>query len=694
MRACLRFLAIALLLALPMAASAQQARRVVGQVQDNARNPLAGVQVTVLGTSVGTLTNSDGHFALEAPAGADSIQFVYIGYRTVVRAIAPVVNVTMRVEAVALEGIVVTALGIEREQRTIPYAAQSISGGSVADVPTPNLASSLQGNVAGIHVTNSSTPFGSARIIVRGASSILGQNQPLIIVDGIPIDNSTPTVGGYGGSGATGGDMRGYNVGNAAADIDPNNVQSITVLKGPNAAALYGSAAANGAIVITTKKGAGPAGEAGFGLTATIGSQFETPLMLPAYQNQYGQGAYGEFNFVDGNGGGTYDFYDESWGPMLDGRTTGCVFQRDAAGNTINDSNGHPLYDNGVACNQFNGPGPWIAHPNNVRNFFRTGMLNTVNVAVSRSSDLSNLRLSIGRTDESGMYPNNRNMRTDINLSGGAQVSNKLSTEAAIDYINSGINGAPKQSYDESDPMQTFIWFGRQVDIAYLKNHMFRDPNNPLTQQIIAGNSWLNTSAPIPYSWNYSYHDNPYWQAEMRSQNFARNRLLGHASATYKFNDWLNVTGRVGRDWYSNHLRADYPVNTVDGSYRLGAFDVVGETRNQTTYDVLFNGKRQLMSDLNLNVSAGGSIWKADYNSGHNDVTQLVIPGVYTMENSAGQPTATVYMSKKQVNSLYASASFNYRDWFNVDVTGRNDWSSTLPKTHNSYFYPSVGAAF
>ncbi|MEJ2216063.1 MAG: carboxypeptidase-like regulatory domain-containing protein, partial [Gemmatimonadota bacterium] len=206
-----------LALVLPMAATAQQ--RVVGQVQDNARNPLAGVQVSVLGTTVGTLTDSDGHFALSAPAGADSIQFTYIGYRTVTRQIASVVNVTMRVEAIALEGLVVTALGIEREQRSISYAAQSISGGAVSEVPTPNMASSLQGNVAGVRVTNSSTPFGSARIIVRGASSILGQNQPLIIVDGIPIDNSTPSVAGYGGTGTGSGDMRGYNVGNAAADI-------------------------------------------------------------------------------------------------------------------------------------------------------------------------------------------------------------------------------------------------------------------------------------------------------------------------------------------------------------------------------------------------------------------------------------------------------------------------------------------
>jgi len=658
--------------------------------------PLSGAQVSVESIGLGALTQANGRFLiLRVPPGTYTVQAMLIGYATartevtVAEGGSAVADMSLEPQALALEGVVVTALGIHREQRSLAFASQSVTGEKLREVPTTNFMSSLQGNVAGVHVTNSASPFGSARIVVRGASSILGENQPLVVVDGIPVDNSAATLTGYGG-----GSMGGYNVGNAAGDIDPDNIESISVLKGPNAAALYGSAAANGAIVITTKKGRGPGEGTGFGLSATIGSQIETPLMLPAYQNQYGQGAYGEFNFVDGNGGGVYDYYDESWGPKLDGRTNGCVFQYDANGDPVTDANGHPVYDQGKACNQFFGAGPWVAHPNNVRDFFDMGVLTTLNVAVSRSAQQSNVRLSVGRTDENGMYPGNRNIRTDVMLAGGAQISDKLSTEASLDYINDGIRGQPKQSYDEADPMQNFIWFGRQVDMSLLKRQLFLDPTDPWAQQIIAGNSWLRTDAPMPYSWNYSYHDNPYWQASQRQQSFDRNRLLGHASATYAFNDWLNVTGRVGRDWFSNHLRANYPVNTVDGGSRLGAFDDYAETHDQTTMDFLVNAKRPLAGYVDMTINAGGSIWKTDSNRNTAGVSQLVIPGVYTLENSAGQPDTHIGKSKKQVNSLYASASFNYKNWFNVDLTGRNDWSSTLPKDNNSYFYPSVGAAF
>jgi TonB-linked SusC/RagA family outer membrane protein len=678
MRVRLSAVIMALGLLIPLPIAAQQPTRVVGQVQDNGGKPLAGVQVFVIGTTVGTLTDGNGQFSLEVPARRDSLSFTYIGYRTAVRAVAAVVNVTLRVEAVSLEGLVVTALGIEREQRTIPYAAQTVSGDRLNQVPTTNVVAALQGNIAGLHVTNSSAPFGSARIVVRGASSILGENQPLIIVDGIPIDNSAASLNGYGG-----GSMEGYNVGNAAADIDANNIESVTVLKGPNAAALYGSRAANGAIVYTTKKGRGPEGQTGFGLSATIGSQFETPLMLPSYQNQYGQGFTGEFEFVDGNGGGVNDFADESWGPKLDGRTTGCVYN--AAGTA---------YDTSRPCRQFFGEGPWQAHPDNVRNFWETGALTTLNVAVSRSAERSNVRLSVGRQDESGMYPNNRNIRTDVALAGGAQISDRLSTEAAIDYITNGYKNQPKQSYDDTDPMQNFIWFGRQVDIDMLKQTKYRNPSDPLTQDILAGNGWIRTDAPIPYSWNYSYHDNPYWMAGIKTTDFDRNRLLGHASATYRLLDWMSVTGRVGRDWYENSFRSNYPVNTVDGGYRLGSLYDRGETRSQMVADFLLTANRPLMQDLNVTVNAGGAIAKNDFNSRTGEVSELVIPGVYTLENSAGQPATSIYQSEKQVNSLYGSASFNWKNWFSVDVTGRNDWSSTLPRDNNSYFYPSVGAAF
>jgi TonB-linked SusC/RagA family outer membrane protein len=653
-------LLLIVLVALPGLLWAQQTRRVTGHVTLQGAGTASGVQVSVKGTTAGVITDGQGNFSLQVPQSATTLVFTYIGYRTLEVPIQDRVEVTLEQEAIGLEGVVVTAMGIQREQRTIPFAAQAVTGSDLNAVPTTNIVSALQGNIAGVHVTNSSSPFGSARIVVRGAGSILGQNQPLIILDGIPVDNSSVALNGLGGGG-----MGGYNIGNAAADINPDNIQSVTVLKGPNAAALYGSRAANGAIVIETKKGRGAGGQTGFGVTATFGSTFETPLMLPVYQNQYGQGFYGEFQFVDGNGGGVNDFADESWGPKLDGRLIDQFFGKQQ---------------------------PWVAHPNNVRDFWDMGMLNTMNVAVSRNAAQSNFRLSVGRQDEQGMYPNNRNIRTDVTLAGGAQISNKLSTEASLDYINDAMAQQPKQSYDEADPMQNFIWFGRQVDINLLKKTVVRDPNDPMTSDVIAGNPWIRTDAPIPYSWNYSYHDNPYWMASAKTTDFSRNRLIGHASAAYTFNDWLTATGRVGRDWYQNAFRANYPVNTVDD--RLGRFDDQAETRSQTTADVLFTAKRPLVSDLNLTVNAGAVYGKTEYESNTNTVTQLVIPGIYTIENSAGQPTTSIFKSEKETNSVYSSASFNWKDWFNVDVTGRNDWSSTLPKGNNSYFYPSVGAAF
>ena len=678
--------ALALVAPLPGMALAQEPTHVVGQVQDSStRKPLASVRVTVVGTSVETVTDANGRYALDVPAGHDSLSFRRIGYRPVARRVEPVVDVAMRFQAVELEAVTVTtALGIEREQRTLPYAAQTISADRLTQVPSTNVLGELQGNVAGLQVTNSSNPFGSVRVVARGGGSILGQNQPLIIVDGIPIDNSAATNSGYGpGAGSS---MGGYDVGNAAADINANNIQSVTVLKGPNAAALYGSRASNGAIVIVTKNGRGGPSDA-FGVTATFGTTLETPLRLPDYQNRYGQGFYGEFDFVDGNFGGQNDGADESWGPKLDGRTTGCVYPKDASGKSIVGA-----YDTTKPCRQFFGVGPWAPHPNNVRDFWDNGLVTNVNVAVARSSARNNVRLSVGRTGESGMYPSNSNTRTDLAIAGGTQISNRWSAEASINYINDGMLNQPAQAYEEIDPMQGFIWFGRQVDTRLLKDNLYRNLSDPLTQQILGGND-LRADAPIQYSWNYSYHANPYWEAQVKTTDYSRDRGLGHASVTYKVNDWLSVTGRTGRDWYQNHFRANYPVNNISPFNGGGLLDV-GETHSETNSDFLITGTRPLLKDLTVTVNAGGNARVNDFHSGTGIVRKLASPGVYTLQNSDGQPTDTLHQEQKKVNSLYGLASFNYKNWLNVDVTGRNDWSSTLPTGHNSIFYPSVGAAF
>src|SRR5205814_8568895 len=324
----------------------------------------------------GARSNGDGRYQLVAPGstGAVTLTARLIGFKTQSVQVSltgsdVTQDITLEEGAIELESKVVTALGIEREQRSLSYAAQTLGGDRLSDVRSNNVVSSLQGKVAGVQVTNSANPFGSARIVVRGASSILGQNQPLIIVDGIPIDNTAPGNTGYGPQGTpTPGNLGGYDIGNAASDIIADNIASVTVMKGPNAAALYGSRVANGAIVYTTKSGRG-APQQGFGVTATFGATAETPLRLPNYQNQYGQGFYGEFDFVDGNFGGKNDGADESWGPKLDGRTTGCVYPTDAKGNPIISGG----YDTTKPCRQFFGLGPWAAHPNNVRDVWTTG---------------------------------------------------------------------------------------------------------------------------------------------------------------------------------------------------------------------------------------------------------------------------------------------------------------------------------
>src|SRR5213083_369582 len=624
-------------------ALAQERTHVAGQVQDSStRNPLPGVRVTVVGTAVGVMTDASGRYALDVPAGRDSLSFARIGYRRVVLAVAPVLNVAMRAQAVELQEVVTTALGIEREQPTLSYAAQTVSGDRLRQVPSTNIVSALQGNVAGLQVTNTSNPFGSARVVARGGGSILGQNQPLFVVDGIPIDNSAATNTGYGPATRNSpASLGGYDVGNGAADIDVNNIQSVTVLKGPNAAALYGSRASNGAIVIVTKNGRGGPSD-GFGVTATFGTTLETPLRLPDYQNQYGQGFYGEFDFVDGNFGGKNEGADESWGPKVDGRTTGCVYPKDASGKSIVGA-----YDTTKPCRQFFGVGPWSAHPNNVRDFWDNGLVTNVNVAVARSGERNNVRLSVGRTGESGMYPSNSNTRTDVAIAGGTQISDHWSAEASVNYINDGMQNQPAQAYEENDPMQGFIWFGRQVDTRILKNNIYRDLNDPLTQQIIKGDALLRTDAPIPYSWNYSYHPSPYWMTNVKTTDYGRNRGLGHASVTYKLNDWISVTGRTGRDWYQNQFRANYPVNDISPFSQGGLLDV-GETRSETNNDFLVTANRSLTPTINLTVNAGGNQRKNDYNTNIAQVGALVIPGVYTLANSDGAPFGQLYMSHKK----------------------------------------------
>ncbi|HEX6132576.1 MAG TPA: SusC/RagA family TonB-linked outer membrane protein [Longimicrobiales bacterium] len=639
-------LLLAGLLGSPGWLSAQEARTITGQVTAaESRQAMAGVQVTVKGTTTGTLTDGRGNFSIEVPASAQTLVFTYVGYRTEERPIAGItgpVQVEMQVQAIGIEGIVVTALGVQREKRSLGYSVQDVTGEQIAEVPELNIVNALKGNVAGVHITDANTTGGSARIVIRGASSIAGNNQPLFIVDGVPIDNAAPRNTGYGG----------IDYGNAAQDIDPNNIESISVLKGPNAAALYGSRAQNGAVVITTKSGRGTEGT--LGLSASVSMTAETPLRLPKYQNLYGQGIDGEFQWVDGEGGGVWDHVDESWGPRLDGR----------------------LID------QFTGPQqPWVPHPDNVRDFFETGRTLNANVAVSRAGENSNVRLSVTNTNVSGMFPGNDINRLGVAVKGGANLTDRLNAEASVNYINQTAENRSGTGYDEDNPMQQFIWFGRQVDMNALKN--YRCTGDEVTPCQVGGQ----------YNWNYNYHNNPYWEALVNGNEDRRDRVIGHVATGYQLTDWLNARAQLSRDWYRDY-RKDWTHHYSLDDAGQGSFGETNIYRAETNGELLLHATRSIATGLRLDLTAGGNVRRNDVQNNSVSVSRLTVPGIYSLANAAVTPNPSDFRSKQEVRSLLGSLSLNYNGYLNVDVTGRNDWSSTLPEDNNSYFYPSVSTAF
>jgi len=647
---CRNVLLAAALAVLPSFLVAQEMRVVTGRVVEAVTGqPLPGVQVSVKGLAVGTLTDAEGTFSFRIPSDANTLVFTNLGYLSQELAAGTDLMVRMEQQAIGLEGIVVTALGVHREKKSLGYSIQDVQGDELAAVPELNIVNALQGSVAGVHITNAGPTGGTSRIVIRGASSITGSNQPLFIVDGIPVDNSA-SGDGYGRNSGYGG----IDYGNAIQDIDPNNIQSVSVLKGPNAAALYGSRAANGAVVITTKSGGG-VDSRGRGITATSSITFEDPLRMPSYQNRYGQGYDGQFQWVDGGGGGTYDFYDESWGPRMDGQ---------------------PI-------DQFTGKAmPWSPHPDNVRSFFRTGSTWNTNFAVSRAGQASNVRLSLSNIQVEGMAPGEQVSRRTVSLKGGASLTERLSTEASLNYTNSKGENRMGTGYDEDNPMQSFIWFGRQIDMDALRHYQC-DGTEPTPCDPNGGQ----------YNWNYNYHNNPFWEQYKNWNDDQRDRLIGNVQASYQLNDWITVTGKVGRDWYRDHRRNVTAFNSLDDAGD-GGFLESERFRAETNADLLLTATRELTPSLTLDVNAGGNVRKNDYTFSDVNVTALTAPDIFTIDNASVTPDPSDYTEQKKVQSLYGSVSLNYGGYLNLDVTGRNDWSSTLPEDNRSYFYPSVSSAF
>ena len=632
--------------------------------------PIPSVAVAVRGTTLGTLTDGAGNYSVNVPASAATLTFTFVGMKTVTETISgrTTIDVVMQTDMLGLDEVVVTALGITREKKALGYSVTDVKGDAVSNTRETNIVNALQGLAPGVQITRASSSVGSSsQILIRGIKSF-GDNQPLWVVDGTPISNSSSGAGQYGG----------VDFGNNAADIDPENIESISILKGANAAALYGSRARNGVVLVTTKKG--KSGQVRVSLSNS--TAFDQVAYLPTYQNMYGQGTGGSefnydeyvagggtlsypdycaensFSYVDGLGGGVFDGYDESWGPRL---------------------------DDGLLLPQFNSPyneetgeytpTPWISHPDNVKSFFETGLTMTTSLSLEGGNDVLAGRVNFTNLTERGIIPNTDQNRNQIGLSTTANISPKLQAVVNINYAITSNDNLPGQGYDANNVMQSIGgWFGRQVDMTDLKEN------------------WETTMPNgMPYNWNSNYHNNPYWTVYKNTNSRKRERVYGNVSLSYQLTDWLSLMGRYGIDYYNEFRKAI----TYEGSNESlpgngGFFDQNNRDNKEANADIFLNFQKDFGSKWQLSGNIGANYRRVDYNYSALGTAQLTVPNWFDIANVKGSPTTDMYMSEYESNSIFASANVGFMNQLFLDLTIRNDWSSTLPPANWSYPYWSA----
>jgi TonB-linked SusC/RagA family outer membrane protein len=624
------------------AAQVTTVRGIVTTEEDG--EPVIGASVIVKGTSLGTVTDVNGRFELSGlPPSATRLLISYISLMAKEVAIAPQVSVTLKSDTHLLDEVVVTALGISREKKALGYTAQEVKQNALVQGKDNNLLNSLSGKIAGVRITNTQGDVGSSRIVIRGETSIAGENQPLFIVDGIPVDNSQLNAR------SSGRDFK-----NAIADLNPEDIKTLTVLKGPNAAALYGARAAHGAIVITTK--GGDKRQKGIGITLHSSTQVSFVATLPEFQNLFGQGAGGRFSYVDGKGAGVNDGVDESWGPRLD---IGLLI---------------PQFDSPLDADGNRVATPWVSHPNNVRDYFRMGISTNSGISVARGDDKYQFRVGYNYEKQVSIVPDAGTNKTNISLNTDYHLAKWIVVGATANYIVYTAPSLPGSATPSgsnvrsNSPMLQFLWFGRQVDTNSLK-------------------------ADYTRNWNSSYYDNPFWSASYNTQSQERHRLIGDLHAEFRLTDGLNVRFRTSTDWYNDRRKSKVKWGSAGAGSPYGSYAEDAYTVKENNTEVLATYIKQLNKNWGIDALLDFNVRNKQYENNYQAAPRLAVADLYTLTNSRDPLISSNDFYRLRQYGLYGSIQLDYRRWAFLNITGRNDWSSTLPVDNNSYFYPSVTAS-
>ena len=648
------------------------AQTLTGQVKENSTGePISGVSVLVKNTLAGTLTDGSGTFSLNDIQKEDVLVFSYIGFRTqeIIYSGQKTIDVSLE-EGLSLNEVVVTALGLERDSKNLGYAIQQVEGRQLSDVKAANFLDNLTGKVAGVTINAGSTGVGSSsKITIRGESSFTNNN-PLFVVDGIPINNRTIVN-------RVDDDANGFmevDFGNGGMEINPDDIASVSVLKGPSAAALYGTRASNGVILITTKDG----GEKGKGIGVSFNSTFfaERPFQLPRFQNLYGQGNSGKFKYVNGLSKGINDNISYSYGPKLD---AGEMIQQYDSPVTLPDGRtvrgGDVAVHGGAAIT----PTPFISHPDNIRDFYQTGHAAINNLAIAGGYDKGNYRLSYTDLNSQSTIPGVDLQRKTLAARLAFEPVKRLRINSSINYINANSDNRPATKYgSENINYALTAWLGRQTDIEPMKQYW--QPGLEGIQQ---------------YSYNYTYFDNPYFTLYENRNSFNRDRLIGNLAVTADLTADLSLMVRSGMDYSSEkrQFRRAFSSNR----FKNGAYAENNAFFREVNTDFLLNYRKEL-GQFSVDISAGGNRMDQTASFEQYQALSLAQPGVFKLNNAASPVEAYQQVADKCINSLYGLLKLGYKDVLFVDITARNDWSSALATptstANTSLFYPSVSASW
>jgi TonB-linked SusC/RagA family outer membrane protein len=644
-----------------------------GIVVDAEKQPVPYASINEVNSNNYTTTANDGSFSLETSSTNFVIRITSIGYKSqdiVINNGNFPQKIVLETDTEQLNEIVVTALGIKREKQSLVSAVTTIGPEKLTEVTLTNVVNSLAGQVAGVQITNGSSGVGSSsRIVIRGENSLSGSNQPLFVVDGVPINNEQITSNLINN-----GALQEVDYGNGGSEISPDDIASISILKGAGSAALYGARAANGVVVITTKKGKK---QKGFGVSTSSTLTVETLLTLPEYQNVYGGGSNGQYSFQNGAGAGVRDGGLSSYGPRLDQGFLINQFDSPSV-----DINGNPVRAGDVIARTFADGSftpitatPWVSNPDNVRNFFETGITEQNNVAINSSGENGSMRLSYSSLRNEGIIPNTDLDRDGISISVNQILSDKLNVNSFVNYINTRSGNRPNLGYGFENPLYGFNWTGRQANVESLKDY------------------WQAGQTDIQhFDINYNWLTNPYLTVFENTNSFNKNRFLGNASAIYNVNDRLDVTVRAGLDTFNDKRefrRAKSTNANPEGSFRE---DNVFFRELNT--DILISYKDKINEDWKYTVSGGANRFDQKIKYSFTEASQLAIPAIYTLANSKTALVAESNLFTKRINSIYGTGNLAYKNSLYLDFSYRNDWSSTLPENSNSFGYYSAGFSY